>query len=81
MNGTAVASTGVVGKVPTIWSVIGTGDFNADGKTDILWPRHQRQSRHLGNERRSDHLDRRPRQRADHLVGRRHRRFQRRRQG
>ena len=37
MNGTTVASTAGVGNVPRTWTVVGTGDFNGDGKGDILW--------------------------------------------
>jgi hypothetical protein len=37
MNGTAIASTMVVSSVATNWSIVGTGDFDGDGKTDILW--------------------------------------------
>jgi phospholipase C len=41
MTGTAtqvkVLSTTDLGSVPTSWSVAQTGDFNRDGKTDILW--------------------------------------------
>jgi hypothetical protein len=34
---TSVLSTATVGNVPTTWSVVGTGDFNGDGKSDIVW--------------------------------------------
>jgi hypothetical protein len=40
MNGTTVLNPGAatwVGYVATNWKVIGTGDFNGDGKSDILW--------------------------------------------
>jgi hypothetical protein len=37
MNGATVMDSDALGSVPTIWSIIGTGDFNGDGKTDILW--------------------------------------------
>ena len=26
-----------LGTIPTIWRIAGTGDFNGDGTTDILW--------------------------------------------
>jgi hypothetical protein len=39
MSGTKVLNqaTSFVANVPTNWSIAETGDFNADGKTDILW--------------------------------------------
>jgi len=38
MNGaTMVSSVTVPGAILTPWIVAGTGDFNADGKADILW--------------------------------------------
>ena len=39
MNGTQIlnASAAGVGNVSDNWLVFGTGDFNGDGKTDILW--------------------------------------------
>jgi hypothetical protein len=36
MNGTTVTSTATVGQVPN-WSIVGTGDFNGDGESDIVW--------------------------------------------
>jgi hypothetical protein len=26
-----------IGNIPAVWSVVGTGDFNADGHADIVW--------------------------------------------
>jgi hypothetical protein len=37
MNGTQVMQSRVVGTEPTTWTIIGTGDFNGDGRSDILW--------------------------------------------
>jgi hypothetical protein len=37
MNGTAYASTALLGNIPPAWSIAGTGDFNGDGQLDILW--------------------------------------------
>jgi hypothetical protein len=37
MNGAAVLSAGGLGNVPTTWSIALTGDYNGDGKADLLW--------------------------------------------
>jgi phospholipase/lecithinase/hemolysin len=39
MNGTTIlnANASGVGNVPTNWSIVGVGDFNGDGMSDILW--------------------------------------------
>jgi hypothetical protein len=37
LNGTQVTQSTGVATVPTTWAIAGTGDFNGDGKSDILW--------------------------------------------
>jgi hypothetical protein len=37
MNGAAISSSAGLGNVPTNWTVVGTGDSNGDGMTDLLW--------------------------------------------
>jgi hypothetical protein len=38
MNGTTITSNVLVSmNVPSSWSIVGIGDFNGDGFTDILW--------------------------------------------
>jgi hypothetical protein len=39
MNGTSIlnASTSFVANVPGTSTIVGTGDFNGDGRSDILW--------------------------------------------
>ncbi|MCH9693210.1 MAG: FG-GAP-like repeat-containing protein [Gammaproteobacteria bacterium] len=49
MNGATVASAANVTTVPSpdIWMVAGTGDFNGDGNTDILWRQNVTGQNHL----------------------------------
>ncbi|KAK6020145.1 type I secretion target GGXGXDXXX repeat-containing domain protein, partial [Ostertagia ostertagi] len=37
MNGTAITSDVVLGNPGTVWQVADVGDYNGDGKSDILW--------------------------------------------
>ena len=37
MNGASILSSGGLGNIPTTWSVVATGDYNGDGKSDLLW--------------------------------------------
>ena len=37
MNGATIQAGSGLGNIPTNWSIVGTGDFNADGNSDILW--------------------------------------------
>jgi FG-GAP-like repeat len=37
MSGATVLSSGVVGGVPSTWSIVGQRDFDGDGKADLLW--------------------------------------------
>ena len=36
MNGAQFLSAALIGTDPSGWSVVGTGDFNGDGTTDLL---------------------------------------------
>jgi hypothetical protein len=37
MNGTNVIGTASLGNPGPDWHIFGTGDYNNDGKSDILW--------------------------------------------
>ncbi len=37
MNGTTMTSAGSLGYVSSDWSIAGVGDFDGEGKPDILW--------------------------------------------
>jgi hypothetical protein len=37
MNGTSPQGYGSFGPIPTTWQITTTGDFNGDGKSDLMW--------------------------------------------
>ena len=37
MNGTTVIGAASIGNPGPDWHILGTGDYNNDGKSDILW--------------------------------------------
>jgi hypothetical protein len=37
MNGAAVSSSAGLGTIPTTFSIVQIGDYNGDGKSDLLW--------------------------------------------
>jgi hypothetical protein len=37
MNGAAASSAGGLGNIGSTWSIVQTGDYNADGMSDLLW--------------------------------------------
>jgi hypothetical protein len=41
MNGTSIASSGLLGGVSLEWQIAEIGDVNGDGKGDIIWRNSQ----------------------------------------
>ncbi len=80
LNGDAVAFKRDYGPVTSDWTIVGTGDVNGDGNSDIFWRHDFWPTGELGGRRRRDHRLQRLRPRWGRLYGRRHRRLQRRRQ-
>jgi hypothetical protein len=37
MNGTSIINVSTVANIPNFWSIVGTGDFDGEGKADIIW--------------------------------------------
>jgi hypothetical protein len=37
MDGLVLAQGAILGTIPGSWTLMGTGDLNGDGKSDIVW--------------------------------------------
>jgi FG-GAP repeat len=37
MNGTNILQSAVIGTASSDWKILGVGDFDGDGKSDVLW--------------------------------------------
>ena len=48
---TGIVCHWVVSNVPITWSIVGTGDFNGDGKSDIVWRDNNGNTVDLAHER------------------------------
>ena len=59
---------GGIGNPGPDWRIMGSGDYNSDGKADILWQNASGDVADLGNERHQRDRSRQPRQPRPHLA-------------
>ena len=75
MNGTVHVSSVNLGNVDKQWKIVGSDDFNGDGKTDILW-QHSSGARSIWlMQRYRSHQQRQLGQRGQEVEHRRYRGF------